>query len=227
MTRKRTKKSNSIENEDTLNKPKLKYSISPKSENQTDYLREIVEKDVVLTKGPSGSGKTMLATYIACSHLLEGKKNRILLTRPMVQTGKGLGYLPGDVLEKTFDYMIPLYEYVELFLGKELAKEYLDREIIKICPLELMRGRTFIDTFMILDEAQNATYEQIKMFLTRIGHGSKCVLNGDIKQTDLQNSDFETIINKLESLNQIGTINFNHDDIFRSQIIKDILSRLE
>lgn len=173
------------------------------------------------------SGKTMLAAYIACSYLLEDKIESIVLTRPMVQTGKGLGFLPGNVLEKTFDYLIPLYEYVEMFLGKEELKKLLATKVVQICPLELMRGRTYHNSFILLDEVQNASYKQILMCLTRVGDNTKIVLNGDIKQSDLPFNEFGEIISKLENTEGVGIIHLTFDDILRSPFIKQILSKLD
>lgn len=214
--------------------PTIKKVLQPKSDNQQDYLRSIAENQITLCTGPAGSGKSMLSCWMAANKLVEGEIKQILISRPLVGCGKGLGFLPGGVYEKTFDYFYPMYEYMEFFLGKDDAKKMLSDGIIKLVPLELMRGRTFLDTFMLLDEAQNCSTEQLKLFLTRVGHGSKMVISGDINQTDLYSykdegysCDFDYVSDKLENIKNIGIVHLTTDDVFRSQIIKSILRALE
>ena len=171
------------------NKPQRKHQtrkrLKPKTENQEDYIRCISEDDITFCSGPAGSGKTAVAVGLACEYFLDNRVEKIIITRPVVESGRGLGFLPGSLTEKIAPYLVPVVEEIKLYLGKETWNSARSTNSIEMCPLEYMRGRNFHNTFMILDEAQNATYEQIKMFLTRIGMGSKAVINGDISQTDL------------------------------------------
>ena len=157
----------------------------PKTENQADYIRAIVESHISICGGPAGSGKTAVCVGLACEYLLDQKVNKIVVTRPVIESGNGLGYLPGAFDEKIRPYLVPIMEEMGAYLGKDALKTLRGSGAIEICPLEFMRGRNFHESFIILDEAQNATFEQIKMFITRIGRKSKAVINGDVKQSDL------------------------------------------
>ena len=159
--------------------------LSPKTENQADYIRDMVESHITVCCGPAGSGKTAVCVGLACEYLLDQKVNKIVVTRPVVESGNGLGYLPGGFDEKIQPYLVPIIEEMNAYLGRDGFKALKESGCIEICPLEFMRGRNFHESFMILDEAQNATFDQIKMFITRIGRRSKAVINGDVRQTDL------------------------------------------
>lgn len=204
--------------------------LKPKSINQENYIISMVENDITICTGPAGSGKSSVAVGLACSWLLENKIEKIIITRPTVENGRGLGYLPGDKDEKIHPYLVPVLEEMEQYLGKMLLTKYRDAGIIEMCPLEYMRGRNFHHSFMILDEAQNATFEQIKMFLTRIGMHSTAVINGDADQSDLPipvRGGLEHVQKRLFGLQGIGTCELDASDIVRNPIIGRILERLK
>jgi len=203
--------------------------LKPKTKNQEEYIRAMVEADVVFCSGPAGSGKTSVAVGLACQYLIEEKIEKIIITRPVVESGRGLGYLPGTFQEKIHPYLVPILEEMQMYLSPAEIKKFMDSNTIEIVPLEYMRGRNFHGCFMILDEAQNATTDQIKMFITRIGRRSKAVINGDVNQTDLPNDIRGGLINcmnKLDDLNKVAIIELTDDDIIRNKIISSILSRL-
>ena len=182
----------------------------------------------IVVAGPSGSGKSYIAAGIASEHLHKGEIDQVLITRPLVCTGKELGSLPGDLLDKIAPYLLPMQENFRHFLGRAYYGMYYNEGRIKYQPLEVMRGSTFHNTYMILDEAQNCTWEQIKMFITRMGQGSKVIINGDIKQTDLsKRSGLEEIIDKLDGLEGVGICRLGYSDIQRNGILGNILNRLE
>lgn len=204
--------------------------LKPKSINQENYIISMVENDVTICTGPAGSGKSSVAVGLACSWLLESKIEKIIITRPTVENGRGLGYLPGNKDEKIHPYLVPVLEEMEQYLGKMVLTKYRDAGIIEMCPLEYMRGRNFHNSFMILDEAQNATFEQIKMFLTRIGMHSTAVINGDADQSDLPMSmrgGLEHVQKKLFGLQGVGICQLDASDIVRNPIIGRILERLK
>ena len=204
--------------------------LKPKSINQENYIISMVENDVTICTGPAGSGKSSVAVGLACSWLLENRIEKIIITRPTVENGRGLGFLPGDKDEKIHPYLVPVLEEMEQYLGKMALTKYRTAGIIEMCPLEYMRGRNFHHSFMILDEAQNATYEQIKMFLTRIGMYSTAVINGDADQSDLPISmrgGLEHVQKKLFGLQGVGTCELDASDIVRNAIIGRILERLK
>ena len=202
--------------------------VRPKTENQENYLRLIIENDITLCVGPSGSGKSYLAAGIAAQKLYGGDIEKIVVTRPLVCTGKDIGSLPGDLKEKIAPYLIPMEENIRHFLGVAHYGQFFNNKQIKYLPLELMRGSTFNDSYMILDEAQNCTFEQIKMFITRIGRNTKVLINGDIDQTDinLQNG-LAKVIERLHNINGVGVCKLTHQDIQRNGIIGRILTALE
>lgn len=209
--------------------PPLRKILKPKTQNQAEYIRTMSEFDVTFCTGPAGCGKTSLAVGLACDYMLNEKVGKIIITRPVVESGRGLGFLPGSLTEKIMPYLVPTIEEMKLYLGKETFGFYKSQELIELCPLEYMRGRNFHDCFMILDEAQNATYEQIKMFITRIGIGSKAVINGDITQTDLsykEDGGLEECINKLIDVDKVAICKLASCDIVRNKIIADIIDRL-
>jgi phosphate starvation-inducible PhoH-like protein len=180
--------------------------------------------------GPAGTGKTAVAVGMACEYILDNKVSRMIITRPVVESGRGLGFLPGTLIEKVQPYLVPIIEEMKLYLGMDTYNSMRVTNTIEICPLEYMRGRNFHDAFMILDEAQNATFEQIKMFLTRIGRGSKAVINGDLDQTDLRDNEhggLHTCMSKLDNLAGVSICELDNSDIIRNRIISTILDRLK
>lgn len=204
--------------------------LSPKSENQAAYLAAIEESDVTFCTGPAGSGKTSLAVGMACKYLLEGRVEKIVITRPVVESGRGLGFLPGTLTEKVAPYLVPIMEEMKLFLGIDGFGLMRGAAAIELCPLEYMRGRNFHKTFMLLDEAQNATLEQIKMFLTRIGVGSTAVVNGDASQTDLDQRSaggLDLCLHRLAGVDGVAVCQLEGSDIVRNKIIASILDALQ
>ena len=211
------------------NKNNSKKKLFPKTENQADYIRDIVESHITICGGPAGSGKTAVCVGLACEYLLEQKVNKIVVTRPVVESGNGLGYLPGGFDEKLQPYLVPIVEEMCAYLGRDGFKALKESGHIEVCPLEFMRGRNFHESFMILDEAQNATFEQIKMFITRIGRRSKAVINGDLRQTDLPfraRGGMEFCMDRLENLNGVAICELDDSDIVRHDIISKVLTRL-
>ena len=203
--------------------------LSPKTENQAEYIRTMVENDVTICSGPAGSGKTAVAVGLACDHLLDNKVEKIIITRPVVESGKGLGFLPGTFSEKIHPYLVPVLEEMNKYFAPAALSKMQAENIIEVCPLEYMRGRNFHNSFMILDEAQNATFEQIKMFITRIGRESKAVINGDIDQSDLPSKmrgGLEKCMDSLENIKGVGISELDREDIIRNRLISKILEHL-
>jgi len=202
--------------------------LRPKTRNQEHYMGQINKSDVTFCSGPAGSGKTSVSVGMACEYLIEKKVDKIIITRPVVESGRGLGHLPGTLVEKINPYLIPILEEMNQYLTKTTVETYRNRNIIELCPLEYMRGRNFHNCFMILDEAQNATFEQIKMFITRIGKESKAVINGDLRQSDLgkQQGGLHTCMEKLVEVSGVGVCELDYSDIVRSDIVSKILIRL-
>lgn len=221
-TRKTTKKK---EKEQVVGFPLYK-DFKPKTKNQSEYVRLMAENDVTLCSGPAGSGKTECSIGLACDWLHRNKIEQIVITRPTVETGKGIGFLPGDVNDKVFRYFIPAIDVLERYLGADQVKRYMHEKYIRIEPLEYLRGRNFHGSFMVLDEAQNCTLEQIKMFLTRMGRESKCVLSGDIQQSDLMNTGFQNVIDKMKDVESVGVMKLTTQDIIRNSVISRILEAL-
>lgn len=208
--------------------PKRK-TLKAKTDNQADYIRVMADSDVTLCVGPAGTGKTAVAVGLACEYILDKRIEKIIVTRPVVESGKGLGYLPGSFTEKIHPYLVPVLEELNLYLLPDKVNSLRSMNLIEICPLEYMRGRNFHNSFMILDEAQNCTYEQIKMFLTRIGRNSKAIINGDIDQSDLPynaRGGLERCLDRLDDLEGVGICELTTDDIVRNDVIARILSRL-
>jgi phosphate starvation-inducible PhoH-like protein len=207
---------------------KFPKTLTAKTINQKNYIRSIVENDITFCFGPSGSGKTFIAAGVSSEHLIHDKTSQIIVTRPLVCAGKSLGSVPGEVGDKVKPYLKPMEENLRFFLGSERLNKYIDEEIIRFEPLELMRGASFHNAYMILDEAQNCTLEQIKMFITRIGQNSKVIINGDVKQTDLKGgSGLRICVDRLREINGVGVCEFSNSDIQRNDIIKSILVALE
>ena len=214
----------------TQNTRSTRKKLKPKTRNQSDYIISMSENDVTFCSGPAGSGKTAVAVGLACEYILNNKVEKIVITRPVVESGRGIGFLPGSLVEKVHPYMVPIIEEMKLYLGVEAFNTMRSTNEIEICPLEYMRGRNFHNTFMILDEAQNATFEQIKMFLTRIGIGSKAIINGDLDQTDLKGDAFgglNSCMGSLDNLEGVGICKLDTSDIVRNDIIAKILKRLK
>ena len=204
--------------------------LKPKTANQDVYIRTICESDVTICVGPAGTGKTSVSVGLACEYLLNKKVEKIIITRPVVETGrKGLGFLPGTFDEKIHPYLVPVLEEMGLYLSQSEINSYRNSKTIEVCPLEYMRGRNFHNSFMILDEAQNTTKEQIKMFITRIGRNSKAVINGDVQQSDLPSDlsgALENCIEKLDGAKGVGIVELEPCDIIRNSIISEIIERL-
>jgi phosphate starvation-inducible PhoH-like protein len=201
-------------------------SVRPKTLGQQQYVRAMLEKDVVIAIGPAGTGKTYLAVVMAVRALRNKEVSRLILTRPAVEAGEKLGFLPGDLQEKVDPYLRPLYDALFDVLGVENTRRYLERHIIEVAPLAYMRGRTLEDAFIILDEAQNTTPEQMKMFLTRLGFGSRVVVTGDITQVDLPRGQASGLIEAEEVLSGVAGIEFVYltgaDTVRHSLVIKII-----
>jgi phosphate starvation-inducible protein PhoH and related proteins len=206
--------------------PGGKRQVTPKSPNQRRYVEAIKNNDVVFGIGPGGTGKTFLAVAMALTYLLEKSVSRIVLTRPAVEAGEKLGFLPGDIEEKINPYLRPLYDALYILLDGEKIQRYMEDGIIEIAPLAFMRGRTLSDAFIILDEAQNTTSEQMKMFLTRIGMRSKAVITGDITQIDLpfgRNSGLIEARNILGEVQGLAFCYFNENDVVRHHLVRLII----
>ncbi len=204
--------------------------VKPKSLNQKRYVEMMRGNDIVITIGPAGTGKTYLAVAMALSSLLVARVGRIILTRPAVEAGEKLGFLPGDLQEKVNPYLRPLYDALYDMLGVEKFQKLLSSGVIEIAPLAYMRGRTLNDSFIILDEAQNTTPEQMKMFLTRLGFDSKTVITGDITQIDLPNgavSGLVQIQSILRGISGIGFSYFDKSDVVRHPLVSDIIKAYE
>jgi phosphate starvation-inducible PhoH-like protein len=200
--------------------------IRVKTIGQKQYVSTIKQKDIVFGIGPAGTGKTYIAVVLAVSALKEGKVKRIVLTRPAVEAGESLGFLPGDLQEKVDPYLRPLYDALNDVLGPEQVLKSLERGLIEIAPLAYMRGRTLDDSFIILDEAQNTTPEQMKMFLTRLGFGSKMVITGDVTQIDLprgKSSGLVEVQRILKQIEEIGFIIFSEADVVRHSLVQKII----
>ncbi len=203
-----------------------KKSVIPRSEKQKNYVRALKESDIVISAGPAGTGKTFLAVAVGLTMLLEKKIERIILSRPAVEAGERLGFLPGDMREKVDPYLRPLYDSLYDLLDFEKIQKKIEIGDIEIAPLAFMRGRTLKNSFAILDEAQNATDTQIKMFLTRIGENSKIVINGDPSQIDLSNKNLSGLKRSkkiLGNLNEISIIDFDHSDVVRHPLVSKIV----
>ncbi len=209
-------------------KPRLfgKKSVTPKSSNQRRYMEDIERHDMVFAIGPGGTGKTYLAVAMAVSALLSKQVNRIILARPAVEAGERLGFLPGTLQQKIDPYMRPLYDALYDLLDADKLERFIDKGIIEVAPLAFMRGRTLNDSFVILDEAQNTTSEQMKMFLTRLGFNSKAVITGDITQTDLPIGRRSGLVEAIEVVGRIegiAFVHFNERDVVRHNLVQQII----
>jgi len=203
-----------------------KRSVIPRSKKQKEYVRSLKTNQITISLGPAGTGKTYLAVAVALTMLLEKKVERIILSRPAVEAGEKLGFLPGDMKDKIDPYLRPLYDSLYDLLDYDRIQRKIESGAIEIAPLAFMRGRTLKNSFAILDEAQNATETQIKMFLTRIGENSKLVVNGDPSQVDLPNKNQSGLIKSqsiLKDIKEISVINFDHQDVMRHPLVTKIV----
>lgn len=220
-----------VANGDQARGPELKIKtpkkqVKPRSRRQQDYVQSILTSDIVFGVGPAGTGKTYLAVACAVQALAADEIERIVLVRPAVEAGERLGFLPGDIGQKVDPYLRPLYDALYELLGFERVARLLDRTIIELAPLAYMRGRTLSNAFVILDEAQNTTGQQMKMFLTRMGFGSKMVITGDVTQTDLPRDAVPGLRHAVETLGEIegiSVIRFTSNDVVRHALVQHII----
>ena len=216
--------------EQVIAKTRAGKNIFPKTIGQKEFVDQMLDKDVVFAIGPAGTGKTFLSVAYA-THLLKNNKiKRIILTRPAVEAGESLGFLPGDLKEKVDPYLRPLYDALNEMLVAEMTERYLENGIIEIAPLAYMRGRTLNDAFVILDEAQNSTSAQIKMFLTRLGFNSKMVINGDVTQIDLKDhkhSGLASAFNVQSKIDDLAFIKLTSKDVVRHPLVQKIIDAYE
>ena len=205
-------------------------AIKTQGKNQSIYIKTIRENDLCFGIGPAGTGKTYLAVAAAIEALQKQVVSKIILVRPAVEAGERLGFLPGDLSQKVDPYLRPMYDALYEMLGIDQVNHLIERRAIELAPLAFMRGRSLNDSFIILDEAQNTTVEQMKMFLTRMGFGSKSVVNGDITQIDLPTdkvSGLKHAVEVLDGIEGIGIINFNHSDVVRHKVVQNIVEAYE
>lgn len=209
--------------------PVLLKSFKPKTKNQHEYIRAIVENQITIVVGPAGSGKTKCASALGIEYLFHNKVDKLIITRPVVEAGRSIGYLPGDIHSKIMPYMIPIIEELNGSLPPIVIQNYIKEGKIEILPLAYARGRNFHNSFIIADEMSNASYDELKLLLTRIGYNSKMVITGDLKQSDLpihQQGALQTICNLLDDTEDIAIIKLYDIDIIRNPIISKILERL-
>jgi len=225
------KKPKIIDITNDLNIPSAyRNKLKPRSDNQKDYIRTIAENTITFCQGVAGSGKTHIAIGMALEYLLDEKIKKIIITRPVVESGEKIGYLPGTAEEKLHPYLLPLLDEVNHFIPTAQYISLKTNNKIEIVPLGLMRGRNFHNAFIVADECQNASYDQLKMLLTRIGNNSKMVLTGDVSQSDLHRhmqGGFYDMLSALEGIEGIGVSKLDFSDIVRNPIIGKIISRLD
>ena len=202
-----------------------------KTYNQSVFINAVNNNDLIFSIGPAGTGKTFLSVLLAVKYLKKGDINKIIITRPAVEAGESLGYLPGDLKEKIDPYLMPIYDALDAILGAEQKDKLIEKGVIEVMPLAYMRGRTLDEAFIILDEAQNTTDKQMLMFLTRLGFNSKMIVNGDITQIDLNinksNSGLISAMNKLKDIDDIAFVEFNNSDVVRNPLVKKIIERFK
>ena len=211
-------------------RPQITKTIGPRTQGQRDYVEAIKQHDIVFGIGPAGTGKTYLAMACAVEALKNQEVRRIILTRPAIEAGESLGYLPGDMYEKISPYLRPLYDALYDMMEPERIEKYIETGIIEVAPLAYMRGRTLNDAFIVLDEAQNSTIEQMKMFLTRLGFDSKAVITGDITQSDLPDGKPAGLLQAMEVLKDINGIKFilfSGSDVVRHELVQQIIRAYE
>lgn len=204
--------------------------IKPRSSNQLEYMKKVKENDIVFAIGPAGTGKTYLAVAFAVASLKNKEVTRIVLTRPAVEAGENLGFLPGDLSEKVDPYLRPLYDALGEMIPPEKLESYIEKKVIEVIPLAYMRGRTINNAFVILDEAQNSTSMQMKMFLTRLGPNSKAIITGDVTQIDLPKREMSGLVQIQEILKNVKDISFlyfDKTDVVRHKLVKDIIDAYE
>lgn len=212
--------------EHTIQTYPTKRSIFPRTLGQKEYVQAIKKHDICFGVGPAGTGKTYLAMALAVAHLIDKRVNRIILTRPAVEAGEALGFLPGDMHQKVQPYLKPLYDALHDMMEPDTIEQYMERGVIEVAPLAYMRGRTLNNSFIILDEAQNTTSEQMMMFLTRMGFESKCVITGDPTQIDLpsaKRSGLGEVIEILKDIQDIGIIHLDEKDVVRHELVQKII----
>lgn len=203
-----------------------KRVIKPKNESQLQYYRLLEKNTIIFALGAAGTGKTFLAVAYAVEQLKKNKIQKIIITRPIVEAGENLGFLPGELKEKVDPYLTPIYDALNAFLSAEIVQKYIEKGMIEIAPLAYMRGRTLSDAIIILDEAQNTTITQMKMFLTRLGYNAKMIITGDESQTDLKKSETSGLIHAktiLKEINQIAFISFLAKDVVRNPLVGKII----
>ena len=208
----------------------IRDSIYPRSATQAKYIQEMMKNELVFGLGPAGTGKTYLAVALAVSMMLEGKIDKIILSRPAVEAGENLGFLPGDLKDKVDPYLRPLYDGLFDLLGAETFQKLVEKQAIEVAPLAYMRGRTLDDAFIILDEAQNTTPEQMKMFLTRMGVGSKVVVTGDVTQVDLPEKTRSGLVDALhilKGIDGIAQVYLTEKDVVRHRLVQQIVKAYE
>ena len=207
----------------------MSRDFEPRTENQKNYIITMAENDITICNGVYGSGKTYLSVGLACQYLISNKVDKLIFTRPIVGCGKGLGFLKGSLDDKIMPYFFPVLDCLDYFLGKEVVRGYIMSKDIEFIPLELMRGMSMKNTFLILDESNNANIDQLKMLLTRLDYGSKFVLNGDYRQTDLKYCYFKDVIEKLrlKNIKGLGICELTKEDIQRPKIIDSIFCAIE
>lgn len=206
---------------------KIKKVFNPRSVNQGLYIQLLRERDIIFSYGPAGTGKTFIAIAFALNELLNKRYNKIILTRPVVEAGENLGFLPGDYIQKINPYLIPLFDSINSILTTEINSKLMSQNLIEIAPLAYMRGRTFNNSIVILDEAQNTTYTQMKMFLTRLGENSKLIITGDITQVDLPKKIKSGMVEGLRIVSEvsdIGIVEFQEKDVVRHPLVKKIIN---
>lgn len=212
--------------EGTINVFEKARQVQPRTPGQADYIKRVRKNDLVFCIGPAGCGKTYLAVAMAINALRTETVKKIVLVRPAVEAGERLGFLPGDLLAKVNPYLRPLLDALHDILDHEQVKRYMENDVIEIVPLAFMRGRTLNNTFIILDEGQNTTVTQMKMFLTRMGEGSKIVVTGDITQLDLPadvKSGMSDAVHRLGNIEQVGVVRLTGDDIVRHRLVREIV----
>ena len=202
-------------------------SVQGRTENQKNYIRSVASHQITICHGPAGSGKTHIAAGLAAEMFVKEKVDRIILCRPVVACGQDIGFLPGTVDDKIGPYLAPLFDELSNFLDHRELRKMMSEHTLEIVPLSMMRGRSFHQSFVILDEAQNATYAEFQMLLTRLGQNSKMVLCGDSSQNDLGRFDFNSITNALDEIDEIAIVRLGFEDIVRNTLIRKIIHALE